>query len=158
MVEKMGLPFGLTHAEYKYMDGKFYLIEIAARGGGTKISSDIVPIMSGVNSNEIYINALLGKREKFSINYEKDKYAILGFFDFAPGKVTAIEGMEEVKKMQGVHEVGLNFKVGDTIGKAEDDRSRVGYYILYADSYQKLRRLESEMKGTLQIKYSEENR
>ncbi len=154
MVEKMGLPFGLTHAEYKYMDGKFYLIEIAARGGGTKISSDIVPIMSGVNSNEIYINALLGKREKFSINYEKDKYAILGFFDFAPGKVTAIEGMEEVKKMQGVHEVGLNFKVGDTIGKAEDDRSRVGYYILYADSYQKLRRLESEMKGTLQIKYS----
>ena len=51
MVCKMGLPFGLTHAEYKYMNGEFYLIEIGARGGGTKISSDIVPYMSGVDSN-----------------------------------------------------------------------------------------------------------
>ena len=44
MVETMGLPFGITHAEYKYYNGEFYLIEIAARGGGTRISSDIVPI------------------------------------------------------------------------------------------------------------------
>ena len=63
MVTEMGLPFGMSHAEYKYMDGKYYLIEIAARGGGTKISSDIVPFMSGVNSNAKYINMLLGKQE-----------------------------------------------------------------------------------------------
>jgi biotin carboxylase len=33
------LPVGFfTHAEYKYMNGKFYLIEIGARGGGNYIS------------------------------------------------------------------------------------------------------------------------
>jgi carbamoyl-phosphate synthase large subunit len=44
LIEYMELPFGLTHAEYKYYNGKFYLIEVAARGGGTNISSHIVPI------------------------------------------------------------------------------------------------------------------
>ena len=34
LVNLTGIPFGLTHAEYKYSDGMFYLIEIQARGGG----------------------------------------------------------------------------------------------------------------------------
>ena len=36
MIAAMGLSFGLTHTEYKYRDGKFYLIETAARGGRYK--------------------------------------------------------------------------------------------------------------------------
>lgn len=156
MVVQMGLPFGLTHAEYKYMDGEFYLIEIAARGGGTKISSDIVPIISGINSNEIYINTLLGKKKEVSLHYDKKRCAVLGFFDFAAGKVRAINGLEIVRNMKGVHEVGLNFQVGDIIGQAEDDRSRLGYYILYADSYSELREIEKRMKTELQIRYMEE--
>ena len=61
LVLAMGMPFGLTHAEYKYMDGQYYLIEIAARGGGTKISSNIVPLMSGVDSNEALLRMALGE-------------------------------------------------------------------------------------------------
>ena len=37
-VMKTNLQFGFTHAEYKCEDGDFYLIEIAARGGGNMIS------------------------------------------------------------------------------------------------------------------------
>lgn len=153
MVLKMELPFGLTHAEYKYMDGKFYLIEIAARGGGTRISSDIVPIMSGINSNEILIQELLGEEPVIERKHSKDKCAVLGFFDFKPGKVKAIEGLEEAKKIQGVRDIGLSFQQGDMIEAAKDDRSRVGYYILEATTIQNLRKIETQMKETLCIKY-----
>lgn len=156
MVCGMKLPFGLTHAEYKYMNGEFYLIEIAARGGGTRISSDIVPIMSGVNSNEIYINSLLGHEQKISIEYTNDRFAILGFFDFEEGKIKNISGLSEALELQGVVDIGLDIKAGDVIKNAEDDRSRVGYYILKADTYQNLRNLEKEMKSLIRIDYEGE--
>ena len=156
MVCGMKLPFGLTHAEYKYMNGEFYLIEIAARGGGTRISSDIVPIMSGVNSNEIYINSLLGHEQKISIEYTNDRFAILGFFDFEEGKIKNISGLSEALELQGVVDIGLDIKAGDVIKNAEDDRSRVGYYILKADTYQNLRNLENEMKSLIRIDYEGE--
>lgn len=153
MVCEMNLPFGLTHAEYKYMNGKFYLIEIAARGGGTRISSDIVPIMSGINSNEVYINSLLGIKQRISVNYEKDKYAMLGFFDFSEGKIKNITGIQNALSFDGVVDIGLDIKPGDVIKNAEDDRSRVGYYILKSNSYKGLRALEKKMKSSICIDY-----
>ncbi len=156
MVLKMNLPFGLTHAEYKFKNGEYYLIEIAARGGGTRISSDIVPIMSGINSNKIYINSLLGIEQDVNIDYSAEKYAILGFFDFRQGIVSEITGLEEALKLNGVVDIGLSFKAGDSIGEALDDRSRAGYYILYADSYDRLRSLEQHVKETICISYQGE--
>ena len=43
-VETAELKFGITHAEYmiNFKDGRIILVEIACRGGGTLISSDIV--------------------------------------------------------------------------------------------------------------------
>ena len=57
-VDYSELPYGtLTHAEYKYKDGKYYLIEIGARGGGNLISAVIVPLMSGVDNYAYLINS-----------------------------------------------------------------------------------------------------
>lgn len=153
MVCSMMLPFGLTHAEYKYMNGKYYLIEIAARGGGTRISSDIVPIMSDINSNEIYIKCLLGEKTDINVSYTKDKYAILGFFDLTEGKIKSINGLDDALKLAGVIDIELDIKAGDVIKKAEDDRSRVGYYILYSNSYENLRALEKNVKSRICIEY-----
>ena len=53
-------------------------------------------------------------------------------------------------------DIGLDIKAGDVIKNAEDDRSRVGYYILKADTYQNLRNLENEMKSLIRIDYEGE--
>lgn len=156
MVLQMGLPFGLTHAEYKYNNGKYYLIEIAARGGGTKISSDVVPFMSGVDSNQTYINILLGKNPEIELNIDKEKCAVLGFFDFMPGKVKKINGFEKAKKIEGLRDIVLNFKEGEQIEPALDDRSRVGHYILECENYKQLREKERLLKDTITIDYEED--
>lgn len=154
MVDALELPFGITHAEYKYRDGKFYLIEIAARGGGTRISSDIVPIMSGINSNEIYLKTLLN--EKVEIHQgEEHECAMLGFFDLKSGLVEDIQGIEEAKKLEGVVDVELEIGVGDRITQAKDDRSRCGYYIIYAESMEELKSLENKLLNTVRVEICE---
>ena len=155
LVLKTGLPFGLTHAEYKYMDGQFYLIEIAARGGGTKISSDIVPFMSGVDTNRSYIRMLLGLPAQVQIHTDKNKHALLGFFDLKPGIISSVSGAEQAAAVDGVKDLKLNFAAGDTILEAADDRSRAGHYIITADSYEKLREQEAKVKNLLKITYQE---
>lgn len=150
MIAAMGLPFGLTHTEYKYRDGKFYLIETAARGGGTKISSDIAKLVSGIDCNRLLINMLTGGSDEI-IRENHHECAVLGFFDFKQGQITAIEGLDEVLSMDGVHDIKLEVKVGDTLREALDDRSRCGYYILFADSVNELQDRERRLKETVRV-------
>lgn len=150
MIAAMGLPFGLTHTEYKYRDGKFYLIETAARGGGTKISSDIVRLVSGIDCNRLLINMLIGGSEEI-VREKHHECAVLGFFDLKPGHITAIEGLDEAMALDGTHDIKLEVKVGDTLGEALDDRSRCGYYILFADSEEDLKDRERRLKEAVRV-------
>ena len=58
-----GLKQGLTHSEYIQDEetGEIYLIEAAARGGGSYISAHIAELQTGVNTSEFLINLALGK-------------------------------------------------------------------------------------------------
>lgn len=156
-VNLTGLPYGLTHAEYKYENGEFYLIEIAARGGGNLISAEIVPIMSGIDNYKYLIDCTLGNvhNEEFIIDSKmKDRCAVLHFFDVEGkgGKVKDVKlpisfNDEKVIKWE------LNFSIGDTIEKAEDDSKRIGYYIAYAENRQSLDELITEIDKEFEIIY-----
>jgi biotin carboxylase len=139
-VEKSGLDFGITHAEYIIdLDSKsINLVEIACRGGGTLISSHITKWVTGVDNYELLFLAL--KNELVDINKIKLKrrYAILQFFEFPNGVVQNITGVEEIKKFSGVLELQLEFRAGDKIHSATDDRSRQGFVILLADTKDQL--------------------
>lgn len=157
LVKAMDLPFGLTHAEYKYRDGNFYLIEIAARGGGTLISSHIVPIMSGIDSNELLVRYMLGEKVNIPSKDENDRWAILKFLDIPSGKVKKINGLEKIKTNRNVVKMHLNFTEGSIIEKATDDSKRVGFYIAYAESQQDLIELMENIETTLDIEMEKIN-
>lgn len=150
------LPIGFfTHAEYKYMNGKFYLIEIGARGGGNYISSDIVPIMSGVDNYTYMIDALVEGNTKEDIRIDEalyDRCAVLYFFDVPySGVVKEIQGLDMLSKNPSVIRYDLHFKVGDTIQRANNDSARVGYYIAYAENKMALRALINHINDTFKI-------
>jgi biotin carboxylase len=145
------LIFGITHTEYKYWNGKFYLIEAAIRGGGTKVSSHIVPIVSGYDVNSLLIQTSLGENVKFeATDYEK-KCAILKFFDFHGGRVKSISGLERYTGNPWVVDMELEFKEGDLLGKPTDDRSRVGYFIAFHESYEELESLVQDIEQNVQV-------
>lgn len=143
LIEKTGLEFGLTHSEYKYSNGKYYLIEMAARGGGNYIASKIVPAITGVDTYKLYIQSSVGECPKDSekdivksIKENAEKVAILHFFDICTNgkKVKAIVGIEEIRKRKNVIDIALNFKEGDIVERAHDDGSRPGYVIIIGES------------------------
>jgi biotin carboxylase len=63
LVQGFGLPFGITHTEMKVNlgTGQITVVEAAARGGGAFISSDLVPIVSGVNVTDLLLHCCLGE-------------------------------------------------------------------------------------------------
>lgn len=157
-VEMAELSFGLTHAEYKFEKGRYYLIEIAARGGGTRISSDIVPRLTGVDVYKILIEKALGHasaEDSFHPVIPYSRCGVLKFLDaaFDGGRVTSIEGVDEILSNPDVLELHLEFKVGDELYLASDDRSRIGFYIAFGESRQELREKMHWIERTLRISY-----
>lgn len=156
LINATQLPYGLTHAEYKYENGNYYLIEMAARGGGTKIASDIVPIMSGVDNYKFLIENALGIDNNVPIeinSHYKNRCAVLKFLDINTNDkpIKAIKGVDEIRENPYVIDLGLDFSVGDILKNAKDDRSRVGYYIAYGESEQELRNLMQWIETNLKI-------
>ncbi len=133
-VNASNLPYGLTHAEYKYDEGKFYLIEIGARGGGNMISSHIAPYMSGHDTYKYLIECSIGaaEEEDFSIDDDlKSRVALLHFFDTPKkgGLVKAVQGLSILEQDPSVIASQLRFNVGDIIKKCDSDAARIGFYI-----------------------------
>ena len=151
LVDLTGIPFGLTHAEYKYCNGKFYLIEIQARGGGNFIATDIVPFISGIDSYTEQLKWAVGDDVHVEYDYDNmsEHCSVLHFFD-VPGKggvVKEIKGLDYFKSLGDNMMYHLNFSVGDTIQETKDDSTRIGWYILKspnrADLDEKMKEIEN---------------
>lgn len=157
-VMKSNLLFGFTHAEYKYEDGEFYLIEIAARGGGNMISSCITQYMTGYDTYRYLVECATGNvhDEDFSLRPEyKDRAAVLKFFETpgGGGKVREIKGLEFIENEPDIKHYRLNFKIGDTIENALNDSVRIGFYIVCSENMQKLREVINNVEKNFQIIY-----
>lgn len=157
-VMKSNLQFGFTHAEYKFEDGEFYLIEIAARGGGNMISSCITQYMTGYDTYRYLVECATGNvhDEDFSLRPEyKERAAVLKFFETpnGGGKVREIKGLDYIENEPDIKHYRLNFKVGDTIEDALNDSVRIGFYIVCSENMQKLREVISNVQKNFQILY-----
>ena len=161
LVELTGLPFGLTHAEYKYNNGTYYLIEIAARGGGTRISSHIVPLLCGVDNYGMFIDMALGHQiqeipSKIYKSYQT--CAVLKFLDLPSegGLVTDISGVEEIRNDPHIVELRLEFQKGDILPPVQDDRSRPGFYIAWGENREELLKIMARVEKTIKITVQKE--
>ena len=157
-VMKSDLQFGFTHAEYKYEDGEFFLIEIAARGGGNMISSCITQYMTGYDTYRYLVECALGNvhDEDFSLRPEyNERAAVLKFFETpgGGGKVREIKGLDYLESETDIKHYRLNFKIGDTIENALNDSVRIGFYIVCSESMQKLREVINNIEKNFQIIY-----
>lgn len=133
-IEATGLPMGLTHSEYKAHNGKYYLIEAGARGGGSNLSSKIVPFMSGIDNYEYLIREALGENvdeDKVKTNlFSKDKYVVMRFFNFGEGVVDHIEGENFLKNHPMLIDYQLEVKPGDILKQPQYGRLRPGHFII----------------------------
>ena len=160
IVHATGLPFGMTHSEYKYNNGKYHLIEIAARGGGSFISTKIVPYLSDTDTVKILIDSAMGKGDNLDYKYPdlaKKRVAVLKFFDTPDnreGVVKAIDGLDYLESEKRIIDYNIEFSVGDYIHPANNDSERIGYYIAIAESKSELKKLMSSIDNKFHIYFT----
>ena len=152
------LPFGFNHAEYRYEDGEFYLLEIGARGGGNLISSHIVPAMTGIDNYSMLIDMFLGKSVTFPVKQDElktEKVAVLEFFDTTKsgGVVKSVSGTKFLDDSKDVLYYQLNFKVGDEIHRPTDGGNRIGFYLACCKDVATMQSLRNEIKSKFEIEY-----
>ncbi len=157
LIESTGINFGLTHSEYiiNEQSEKFYLIEMACRGGGTLIPSHIVPWVSGINIYDIYYDSLMGNHLKYNLKPDS-KSSLLHFFEFPSGKVKSVNGEEDCKNIPEVIELRFEFKGGEYIFPAVDDRGRQGFVIIVAEDQLKIREILDLVYKKITISYYDE--
>jgi len=129
VVRALGLRTGITHAEYMVHGEEVTLVEIAARGAGSRVYSTIVPYLAGVLVPKLYLEHVLGTPMR-APGDGVPRAANLAFFDFKPGRVKEISGVEEASGLPGVAEILLEFGVGDVLIPPNDDRSRPGLVVV----------------------------
>lgn len=161
LVKGLGLPFGITHAEYIYCpkDKQVYLVEIAARGGGVYLSSDITPKASGIDTNTLLLR-YLAFGETFdvkSINLDK-MVSAWRCFELVPGKIISIEGIDDLKSLPGIQKVCLdNIRIGMDIDKLTDDTKKIGPILAYGFNRNECLSVFNKAQEILKIQTINEN-
>ncbi|MBR4325861.1 MAG: hypothetical protein IKP73_10090 [Bacteroidales bacterium] len=152
IVTGFGLKFGISHGEYlvEQNTGKIYLVEIAARGGGVFISSDIIPAATGVNANELLVKDALGI---YDDNIEIRKGAAAYFcYLLHEGEIVKINGCEAVNRINGVRAAFFdNIELGMRIGPISDKSSRKGPIIVEGECKSNCYDVIEKAKSILQI-------
>ncbi len=154
LVSSFGLPFGITHAEYLHDEktDEIYLVEIAARGGGVFISSDLIPLACGVDANDLYVRNALGLPcdNKIEISTGASAY----FCYLTPeGTVSRINNTDQIMSITGVHKAFFdNIEIGMKTASIKDKSSRKGPILVKGKSKKDCYDTISKVKKILDIK------
>jgi biotin carboxylase len=156
IITGFGLKQGITHSEFIMHDGEIYLIETAARGGGVFISSDLISISTGLNTEEFLINIALGRQmNKPEIASRGTVCCYIAFF-LPVGEIVSIQGVEEVTRMPFTHRHSLDTLKTGMRTRPFSDKTARNFVIVSADSHEELAERVQLIKDVLKIQVSTE--
>ena len=154
LVTGFRLKFGITHAEYIYNEqvDKIYLVEIAARGGGVRISSDLIPLGCGINAEKLLVEAVLGRpTENVADKLVKGASAYF-CYTLPEGKIIKIENTGKIEEIEGVHKAFFDdIFIGMDIPKVSNKSSRKGPILVSGNTKKECYDIIDKVKNVLKI-------
>jgi biotin carboxylase len=126
----MGIVSGSVKGDMVLTDRGPYVIEIAARLSGGWMSTDQIPLGTGVDLIGCAIRLALGEAvpaEDLRPRWHRG-VAIRYFFP-PPGRVTAIDGAAAFDGVPWVHRLGFFVRPGDVVQPVTDHTKRAGFVI-----------------------------
>ncbi len=127
-----------THTEIKLWNGKPYIIEMACRLGGDYITSDLVPLSTGISMMENLIRLSVGEKIDTEVKYNKwSCVQFLNEANYYRCEKFITSGDSHIRNS----EVG---EYKDTVIKSSLDR--LGYVILQADTYEEIGDILTKIK------------
>ncbi|WP_271400411.1 ATP-grasp domain-containing protein [Salinicoccus roseus] len=157
IITGFGLRQGISHSEF-IMDGNdIYLIETAARGGGVFISSDLISLSTGLNTEEFLVGISTGTLQKTPNVTQNNQVCCYIAFFLPVGEIVSLEGVEEVKDLSYTHRHSLDsLRIGLTTKPYKNKTART-FIIVSGDNHDQLSERVNKIHEVLQIKVKTEN-
>lgn len=156
VVKALDYTKGHTHGEYIVQDnGEIFLVECTNRGGGVYTSSTILPELTELPINEIYLNQILGV-DNFELNSQEDymkKSLILTFQDFEIGKTIKSINISEVSSLPFVLKYRTIYKKNDVVESIENCASRHSMLVISGDDLKESKENLDKFNKLLKVKY-----
>jgi biotin carboxylase len=108
------------------------MVELAARGPGFKVFTDMIPWVTGIDVVRELIRLSVGETPDFSNPLQRG--AVLRFPEVAPGRVCRIAGIETARAIPGVTDLEVYCREGDVVPPLTSGADRVGHIIAMADT------------------------
>jgi len=126
----LGCTYGASHTEIKLQEGTPYIMEVGARLGGDYITTDLVPLSTGVSMVDAVIDLALGKTPQ--LQSTKNQAAAICYIQAPPGTVQAVSGVFE--NFPYLMRAELFVQQGDSVRALQSSHHRAGYVICTGDT------------------------
>ncbi len=123
----IGIKDGAAHVEIIITDEGPKIVELGARMGGDFITSELVPLSTGIDMMWLMLKIALD--ENIEIEAPLKKGVAIRYFQCKPGKLTAIHHFEEALKSPGVVNGELYVSLEDEIKEIRSSSDRIGKII-----------------------------
>ncbi len=131
-INAVGIKMGAVHLEIMMTSKGPIPVEIAARGAGFKVYSDILPNVTGIDILKATIQCALGN--SVDLSRTKKMASVLKFIEAKTGEIKKIINLDIAKEVPGIYELEIYKKPGETIRPLQSGDDRVGHIISFSDS------------------------
>ena len=128
----LGIDQAPGHIELRLGENGPSVIEIAARLGGGYITSDLVPLATGVDLVRAAIAVSLGRPPDIACRHRRG--AAISFACASPGQILSISGLDQVRAEPTCHDAEIYCRAGDSVPKLTDASARMGHVIAVAET------------------------
>lgn len=149
-LDAVGLGHGPAHTEVKLTSRGPRVIESHARPGGDRIM-ELVDAAYGVDIEGYTVGWAAGVLPALPARPEPRAAAATRFLTSAPGVVTGVEGVDEVRAHEGVFGVDVAVSVGDVIGPLEASWDRTGQILVAAPDTAAAVALAEQLAGKITV-------
>lgn len=155
--ESLGMKEGPGHAEIIIgSEGRFIMVEAAARGGGFLIFDKLVPIISGINIASL--TGLIACNKIFAETLDLDdfhrQWALLRFIPSKKGVVRSIKGFNVAnEKNQTI--AGSFVQEGEILNSPSTDGDRIGFIITWGKSFLEIQNKADSVEKFINITIEE---
>jgi len=120
------------HIEMKITPDGPKLIEVGCRLGGGTITTDLVPLATGVDMVAAAVGLAMG--EEPSLTPLRYKAAAVRFLTPPAGRVVRVGALDDAYGVEGVKEIRINIGVGDIIYPLRSSADRMGHVIALGEN------------------------
>ncbi len=155
-ISALGIDIGAAKGDIKITPEGPKIVEIAARLSGGWMSAYTYPLSTGVNLYRAAIQIALGEKPT---DLKPKTFLVSAERSLLPpsGKILAIRGVEEARRIKGVREIILMKEAGDMAEEPRSNMGKVGYVITTGKTREEAIRINDLARETIKIEIGASN-